>query len=171
MVAFLPNMPSGFPGALNRWEHATVEGQPINTTTPPTAYGTVVVMDVATGTVRAPATADTTGFYGLNVLPYPTQGFGVPPGSLNDPIGSATPPVSGTASVLRRGYMLCKLGGATAAVKGAQANVWTGATAGQQVVGNITAVAPAAGSCVVLPGAMFMSAADANGIVEVAYNI
>jgi hypothetical protein len=73
--------------------------------------------------------------------------------------------------VLRRGYILCKLGGATAAVKNAPVNVWTGATAGGQVQGNVTAVAPAAGSCVALPNAVFMSAADTNGIVEVAYNI
>jgi hypothetical protein len=73
--------------------------------------------------------------------------------------------------VLRRGYILVKLGGATAAVKNAPANVWTGTAGGGQVPGNITAVAPAAGSCVALPNAVFMSAADANGIVEVAYNI
>jgi len=171
MVAYLLNMPSGFAGSLSRWEHATVEGQPINTTTPPLLYGGVVVMDAATGTVRQPATADTAGFYGLLVRPYPTQGFGVPPGSLNDPIGPTTPPAAGAADVMRRGYMLCKLGGATAAVKGGAVNVWTGATGGGQTTGNVTAVAPAAGSCVALPSAMFMSAADANGIVEISLAI
>jgi hypothetical protein len=35
----------------------------------------------------------------------------------------------------------------------------------------VTAAAVAAGSCVALPNAVFMSAADANGLVEVAYNI
>jgi hypothetical protein len=164
-------MPTGFPGALSRVEHATVEAQQINTTTPPTYYGQVVVMDPATGTIRPPATADVAGFYGLSVRPYPTQGFGVPPGSLNDPIGAATPPPAGTVDVLRRGYMLVKLGGATAAVKNAPVNVWTGASAGGQTQGNVTAVAPAAGTCVALPNAIFMSGADANGIVEVAYNI
>jgi hypothetical protein len=171
MVAYLLNMPSGFSGDINRWEHATVEAQQTNPTTPPTFFGGVVVLDAATGTVRAPATADTAGFYGISTRPYPSQGFGVPPGSLNDPIGAATPPVVGTTNVLRRGYILCKIGGATAAVKGAAVQVWTGATGGGQVQGNVTAVAPAAGTSVVLPNAMFMSAADANGIVEIAYNI
>jgi hypothetical protein len=173
MVAYLLNMPSGFPGALSRWEHATVEAQPINTTTPPLSYGIIVVMDAATGTIRQPQTADTAGFYGLNVRPYPTQGFGpAGSGALSAPLPTpAVPPTSGATDVMRRGYMYCLLGGATAAVKGAGVNVWTGATAGAQVQGNVTAVAPAAGSCVALPNATFMSAADANGIVEVSFNI
>jgi hypothetical protein len=171
VVAYLLNMPSGFPGSLNRWEHATVEAQQISATAPPLTYGQVVVMDTATGTIRQPTTSDTAGFYGLNVRPWPTQGFGVPAGSLSDPVGAATPPTVGAVDVMRRGYMLCRLGGATAAARNLPVNVWTGATAGQQVTGNVTAVAPAAGSCVVLPNAVFMSAADANGIVEVAFNI
>jgi hypothetical protein len=164
-------MPAGFPGSLNRWEHATVEAQQITAANPPLSYGQVVVLDAATGTIRQPTTSDTAGFYGFNVRAYPTQGFGVPVGSLNDPIGAASPPVIGVVDVMRRGYMLCKLGGATAAVKGAPVNVWTGATGGGQVQGNVTAVAPAAGSCVVMPSAYFMSQADANGIVEIGYAI
>jgi hypothetical protein len=148
-----------------------VEGQQINAATPPLAYGSVVVMDPATGTVRPPVAADVAGFYGLYVKPYPTQGFGVPPGSLNDPIGSASPPPVGTANVLRRGYMICQLGGAAPAVKNAPVNVWTGAAAGGQQPGNVTAAAVNAGTCVALPNAVFMSGADANGLVEVAYNI
>ena len=174
MVAFITSMPSGFPGAMSRQAHATVEGQPINTTTPPLTYGAMVVMDVATGTIRQATTSDTAGFYGLLVRAYPTQGFGNPVGSLNDPIyptGVTAPPSTGAADVMRRGYMLVKYGGATAPVKGGAANIWTGATAGGQVQGNVTAVAPGAGTCVAMPGLTFMTAADGNGIVEVAYNI
>ena len=176
MTAYLLNMPSGFPGAMTRQEHATVEGQPINTTSPPLTYGQVVVMDVATGTIRQPTTTDTTGFWGISVRPYPTQGFG-PAGSaaLSSPVGAVTPPTAGAVDVMRRGYILCQLGGATAAVKGAPVNVWTGATGGGQVTGNVTAVAPAAGSCVALPNAVFMSVQDpgplSQGLVEVAFNI
>jgi hypothetical protein len=171
VVAYLLNMPSGFPGVPTRVEHMTSEAQQIDAAAPPTAYGTAVVMDAATGTVRPPVAADVAGFYGLYIRPYPTQGFGVPPGSLNDPIGGGTPPVVGTANVMRRGYMICQLGGAAPAVKNAPVNVWTGAAGGGQVPGNVTAVAPAAGTVVALPNAVFMSAADANGLVEVAYNI
>lgn len=176
MVAFLTNMPAGFPGVLTRTEHATVEGQPINTTTPPLTYGAAVAMDVATGTIRQATTTDTAALiYGFLVRPYPTQGFGSPAGSLNDPIypGAQTPPpTSGTSDVMRRGYILCRFGGATAAVKGAAANMWIGATAGAQVQGNITAVTPGAGTCIALPGAIFMSTATTAGdIVEVAFNI
>ncbi len=171
MVAYLLNMPSGFPGRITRQQMAKVEAQQIDAAAPPTAYGTVLVLDVATGTMRPPVAADVAGFYGLYVSPYPTQGFGVPPGSLSDPIGAATPPVIGTANVMRSGYMICQLGGAAAAVKGAPVNVWTGAAGGGQVPGNVTAVAPAAGTVVALPNAIFMSAADATGLVEVALNI
>jgi hypothetical protein len=171
VVAYLLAMPSGFPGVPTRVEHKTTEAQMINTTTPPLAYGTVLVMDVATGTVRPPVAADTTGFYGLYERVYPAQGFGVPPGSLNDPIGASSTPPAGTANVMRRGYMICQLGGVAPAVKNAPVNVWTGAAGGGQVPGNVTAAAVAAGTVVALPNAIFMSAADANGLVEVAYNI
>jgi len=168
MVAYLTTMPAGFPGSLNRWEHATVEGQPISVTTPPLTYGTMVVMDAATGSIRQATTSDTTGFYGLLVRPYPTQGFGSPVGSLNDQLGTLTaPPTSGACDVMRRGYMLVKLGGASAAVKNAAANIWTGATAGNQVQGNVTAVAPGAGTCVALPGLVFMSSGVTGDVVEV----
>ena len=171
MVSYLLNMPSGFPGALTRQEHAKVEGQPINLVTPPLGYGHVVVMDVATGTIREAATADTAGFYGINVRPYPTQGFGAAgSGVLTMPIGPVTPGLP-TVDVLRSGYILCQLGGAAAAVKGGPVNVWTGATGGSQVTGNVTAAAPAAGSCVAVPNATFMSTADPTGLVEVAFNI
>lgn len=176
MVAYLLNMPSGFPGSMSRWEHATVEGQPVNTTTPPLAYGTMVVMDVATGTIRQATTSDTVGlFYGLLVRPWPTQGFGNPLGSLSDPVGNTSPARQGAMDVMRRGYMLVQIGGATAAVKGGAANIWIGATGGGQVQGNVTAVAPGAGTCLAVPGLMFMSVADPGpasaGIVEVAFNI
>jgi hypothetical protein len=147
MTAYLLTMPSGFPGSLTRQEHATVEGQPINTTSPPQTYGQVVVMDVATGTIRQPTTTDTTGFWGISVRPYPTQGFG-PAGSaaLSSPVGAVTPPTAGAVDVMRRGYILCQLGGATAAVKGAPVNVWTGATGAGQVTGRL--LCGAAGRCV-----------------------
>lgn len=172
MVAYLTTMPAGFPGSLNRWEHATVEGQPINVATPPLAYGTMVVMDAATGSIRQATTSDTTGFYGFLVRPWPTQGFGSPIGSLNDQLGTTTaPPVSGACDVMRRGYMIVKLGGATAAVKGAAANIWTGATAGVQVQGNVTAVAPGAGTCVAVPGLIFMSNGVQGDVIEIALGI
>jgi hypothetical protein len=170
MVAFQFRMDVGYPGATNRNHDATVEAQLINSTTPPTAYGIGVAMDAATGSIRPPVTADT-AIYGLYVRPWPTQGFGVPPGSLNDPLGAATPPVSGIGNVLKRGYMTVKLQSTAAAVKGAPVQIWTGAAAGPHVPGGINADAAAAGSNVTLPNSYFMGAADANGITEIAVNI
>jgi hypothetical protein len=123
-------------------------------------------MDAVTSTIRAPATADlSTALYGMLVRPFPTQ-------SSQDPLGVSTPPTSGRGDVLKRGYMTVLLRGATTVTaKGQQANVWTGAPAGGQIPGGVTAVAPAAGSCVVLPGAYFMGPADAGGFTEIAVNL
>lgn len=166
MVAFTYAMPAGIPGTVNRTAEATVVAEILSPTSPPTQYGTAVVLDATTSLVRAPATADLSAVvYGLYVRPYPTQ-------SGQDPLGTSTPPTSGSANVLKRGYMSVLLRGATAVTqKGTPANVWTGAPAGGQIPGGITAVAPAAGSCVALPGAYFMGPADAGGFTEIAFNL
>jgi hypothetical protein len=166
MVAFQYTLPAGIPGTVNRIHDATVLAEILHTTLYPTLYGTVVCMDAATGTIRAPATADVV-FDGLYSRPYPTQ-------SGQDPLGTSTPPTAAqqpVGNVLKRGFMSVQLRGASAAAKGQQANVWTGAPAGGQVPGGITAVAPAAGSCVVLPGAFFRGPADAGGFTEIEYNL
>jgi len=173
VVAYLLNMPSGFRGRLSRAEHAKVEAQQIDAALPPLEYGTLVIMDPPTGKIRRPVAADltTAPFYGLLVAPYPTQGGpGVAPNYLTQPIGSVAP-AGLVGDVLRSGYMYVHLGGATPAVKHGAVHVWTDVSGGTQVTGNVTAVAAVAGSVIVVPGAYFMSAADANGIVEVQFNI
>lgn len=167
MVALQYAMPAGIPGTVNRTTEATVQAEILHATLAPTQYGVAVVMDV-TGTIRAPATADLgPALVGLYCRPYPTQ-------SSQDGLGVSTPPTFAQQSignVLKRGYMSVLLRGATPAVKGAPANVWTGAAGGGQIPGGITAVAPAAGTCVALTGAVFMGPADAGGFTEIAYNL
>lgn len=163
MVAFTYAMPAGIAGTVNRAHDATVVAEIIDAAAPPTQYGTAVVMDAATGTVRAPTATDLgPAMYGLYVRPYPTQ-------SSQDPLGTSTPPPTGKANVLKRGFMSVLLRGATAAAKGAPVEVWIGAAGGGQIPGGITAVSGA--NSVALPNAYFMGPADAGGFTEVAYNL
>lgn len=171
MVAFTFRMDTGYPGSTNRNHDSTVVAETINTTTPPASYGIAVAMDAATGTIRTAASADlNTAIWGFYVRPWITQGGGVTT-PVNDPLYTSTPPTSGVGNVMRRGFMTVKLNAASpAAVKGAPANVWTGAVTAGNPAGGVTAAAPAAGSVLAI-GATFLGPADANNITEIAYNI
>ena len=175
MVAFAYRMDVGFAGTTNRNHDSTVVAEIIDTANPPKQYGTGVVIDPATGTIRPPVVGDATmastppgAAYGLYVRPYVTQGGGLTT-PVNDPLGVSTPPTGGHGNVLRRGFMTVKLYGATAAVKGAPVYVWAAAPAGGQILGGVTAVNTPA-SVMALPG-IFMGPADAKGIVEVQLNL
>lgn len=81
-------------------------------------------------------------------------------------------PQQGEANVLKRGYMICRLQ-AGGAVKGAPVGVGIGGAVAPDIPGGITATPP--GATVVALGnpttTYFMGPADAQGLVEVAYNI
>lgn len=162
MTAITLRAPVGFAGAITRSEDMTVAQEIIDSGTPPTAFGQVVKL--VSSLLRPIASGDAnTVIYGFYVRPYPMQG--------NSTTGSNTPPTSGIADVLRRGYMALVLAKGTAA-RGGQAYVVI--TAGGTVnVGDIvTAASPAGGgTAVAIPGVFFQGAADAGGIVEVSVNI
>jgi hypothetical protein len=162
MGAFQYSMPAGIPGAVNRvGASPTVVAETIDAALPPTQYGTAVMMDAATGTIRVPTTGDT-AFYGMLVRPYPTN-------ASQDGLGVNTPPASGICNIMKSGFMTVLLRGATAAVKNGAVNVWLAAAAGGQIPGGITAVS--SGSTAALPGAYFVGPADANGMTEIGFNI
>jgi len=169
MVAFVYRMDTGYPGITNRQHDCTVEAQVISSVSPPPEYGIGVVIDAATGQIRAPVAGDPPApggmVYGLYVKPYPTQGS-----TFNDPLGAASPPVAGIGNVLKRGYMTVKLRGAAAAVKNGPVYIWKAPAGGGQIPGGITADGSTPANVMVLPG-YFMGPADANGITEVALNI
>lgn len=167
MVAFLYRMDVGYPGAVNRVHDATVQAEILNPTTPPTGYGTMLVMDAATGTVRPPTGADTAAaFAGFYVRAYPRQSNL----NMNDPLGQATPPSQGHGDVLKRGYMLVKLNAASpAVVKGQPVGVFLGPTTAGNPAGGVTGAAP--GAAVLAVNGTFMGPADANGMTEIAYNL
>jgi hypothetical protein len=170
MVAYQFRMPVGIPGEVNRVSAATIEAQvvtPSGTTGAPTEYGVPMVVDNTGGNVgnmRTVAASDTAAPYGLLVRPFPTGGS-------QDPLGTSTPPTAGLVDILVRGYMLVKLGGNTAAVKGGTAYVWNAATSTTHIQGHFEATF-SSGNTLTCPGSSYFTGpADATGIVEVAFNI
>jgi hypothetical protein len=164
MAVFTFRMPAGIPGAVNRVEIATIEGQQLDTVHYPTVYGVPVAIDATSKNVRAITAADTTAsVYGFYVRPYPTSG------NATDGLGTSTPPVSGIVSVLKRGYMTIKLNGTTAAAKNGTVYVRT-VTGTFTVVGGVEAAADSTNTFI-LTNAYFTGPGDASGNVEIAFNI
>jgi hypothetical protein len=172
--AFIYRMGAGFPGDINRVHPFDAEPCQIDPTNPPTAYGQAVMVNPANNGVRPVIAGDSaaTFIYGWTVRPYPTmsQTSIAPLTTVN--FGGGTPPINGAIDVLRKGYIMLKLGGSAAAAKGSAVFVWVAASAGSHVQGQPEAVATA-GSTIALDAARssFNGPADANGNVEVAYNI
>jgi len=170
LVSFLYRIDVGFPGTPNRMHAYDAEAQHIMAGSAPTFYGGGVVMDV-TGKIRPPVAGDPPapgGFvYGMYVRTYPTHG----PVGVSDPLGTDTPPTSGIASVMTRGYMTVLLRGATPAVKGAPAYIWKAAAAGGQVPGGVTADGSTPANVMAIRNGYFTGPADAKGITEIAFNI
>lgn len=149
--AFLYRMPAGFAGAVTRLEVAKIEPNIMDPDTPVTVYGVPVIK--TSGKICPFAGSGT--IYGFLVRPYPTQSE-----TNTQVIGSATPSENQTCDILRSGYMTVKNTLGTAAIDGAvYVNDTTGLVQASAVGG--TAVT----------GAAFMGAADADGNVEIVYNI
>jgi hypothetical protein len=167
MPSFTFRMPAGIPGMVNRTEHAHVEAQIKMSTNPPTSYGVPVAIDATSKQIRPIGAGDTAAnVYGFVVRPYPTQGtLGI-----NQPLGTSTPPTSGATNVLRRGYVVVQLNGATAAVKNGPVYVRVAAATGPKPLGGVEAAADSTNTFA-LTGAAFMGPADAAGNVEISFNI
>lgn len=171
MVAYQYRMPAGIPGENSRPAQSTVEPAnvtPNGTTGAPTAYGVPMVIDATTGNARTIAAGGSDAAVnvlagGLLVRPFPT-------GATQDALGTSTPPTSGVIDLMKRGYMTVLLSGSTASVKGGQVYIWSAAASGAHIVGGFEASNPG-GSGFALTGAFFEGAADANGNVEISYNL
>lgn len=158
MAAYLYRMPSGIPGDVSRKSHSTIESHHMQT--PVTAFGLFVKMDTS-GNLAALVSADTAAsVYGLLVRSYPTT-------SATNELGAAAP-VKGINDVMVRGYMTVKCNAGTAK-KGGVVHVRVGAATTAKPLGGIEAVADGANTIAV--NARFMHEADAQGNVEIAYNI
>jgi hypothetical protein len=164
-------MPAGIPGEVTRFQTVgtTIAAQTQNSTTPFTAYGLVGTIDtngarpILASDAAAPATP-----LGISVRPFPTSDNQVAnPGVVG--FGSGTPMPRGIIDMLFRGYINMKLNGAAAATKGAPVYVFSGVSSGNHVQAGIEAAAGT--SLWLLPGAFFTGPADAQGNVEIQFNI
>lgn len=170
-AAFQFRMGAGFPGDVNRTHPASIEPALIDASAPPTAYGQAVLVDATTQGVRPFAAGDTavTVAYGVTVRPYPTQqSSGSNFGAAS--FGAATPPASGVTDVLRLGYIMGTVPVGQAPVKGGAVYVWCAASSGAHVQGGFEASATG-GSTAALANATFNGSPDANGNVEIVFNI
>jgi len=159
--AYLLRMPSGIPGDVSRKLDSTVDTVILDSTAPFTAYG--VPGKLVNGKFVPVAAGDTAAVIsGFLVRPYPTQ-------SAQEPIGTATPPTTGTGNRLRRGWITVHNNAGTPSIGGA-VYVRVAAAASGKPIGGIEAAADSTNT-VVLTNALFTNAGDANGNVEIEYNI
>jgi len=105
--AILYRMIAGVAGALTRTQESTVESGLYDSTKPFANYGLAVVYGAAK--IRPPAAGDVfTRIRGFLVRPYPLQT------TTNEALGTATPPTTGIADILTRGYFTAHLNAGTA---------------------------------------------------------
>lgn len=163
MASYLYRMPAGIPGDVTRPGNSTIETQLLNSSLPFAGYG--LFGKLASGKFVPVTTGDSAGAdYGLLVRPFPVTGA-----NASDPLGTSVPPTSGTADVLRRGYANVKVNAGTASA-GSAVYIRVAADSAGKPIGGIEAVADGTNTILVAK-ATFMSAADASGNAEIAYNI
>lgn len=151
---------NGIPGAVSRPDQQHIESQPLDAANVFSQYG---LPGKIVNSLFRPISATGEAAYGWLVRPFPTQGP-----NASDPVGSATPPTSGVANILRRGYISAKCNAGTPALNSA-VYIRFQNPSGAQIVGGVEAAAHA--DTYVLPGAVFTGTKDANGNVEIAFNI
>lgn len=152
MTAHLYSMPAGFPGNVTRRAESTLEPVLLASDAP---HGAPLKLDAAGKAVAATAAADVNAFL---TRPYPSTGAGAD--------GNSAP--GGTIQDrLLRGYLAVRLSAAeaTPAVKGAPVKL-VEAAAGGFAVGEL-----AVSAGVAIAGAVFTGPQDADGNVEIAFNL
>ncbi|MGV0885993.1 hypothetical protein V6760_03860 [Acinetobacter venetianus] len=158
---FLYRMPSGIPGDVSRKSQSTIESHPVGAQF--AAFGLFGKISATDGKFVPLEAADTAEIiYGLFVRAYPTQ-------SAQNELGKAVPQPNGIQDVLRRGYMTVKCNAGNAK-KAGTVYVRVGAGTEAKPVGGIEAAADGANS-IALPNAFFMHDVDAQGNVEISFNI
>ena len=162
MNAILYRMAVGIAGNVNRVEQATIESQQYDTDYPCLKFG--ILTKLVSGKIRPIANADVIAnvLFGFLVRPYPIQT------TQNDALGAAVPDTTRHADILRRGYMTVYLKVGTGS-KGGQLYCYK-TTGGSGTVGDFGDGADSANAEAVT-GAYFVGPADANGMVEIAFNL
>lgn len=174
-AAFAFRMGAGMVGDVNRSHPAGIEPVLQLAATPTTLYGQACLVDATGAGVRPLVAGDQalTDIYGITVRPYPVQqqqttNFG------SASFGGEAPPLTGVIDVLRAGYIMVQLQNAAASpsIKGGAVFIWTAASAGAHVQGGFEATNPAGnGMQITSKKTSFNGAPDANGVVEIAFNV
>lgn len=157
--AYLKRMPSGIPGDISRRAQSIVEAVQLNSAAAFTGYG--LPGKIVSGKfvpIEAADAADVV--YGFLARPYPTQTANADGSGVNQ---------SQMGDVLRFGFMTVKNNAGVAAFNG-QVYVRVANAAAGKPIGGIEAAADA-GNCVAIAGCTFKAAADADGNVEIEFNI
>jgi hypothetical protein len=173
MVAFMYRMGAGFAGDVNRTHPVSIEADLICAATPPSAYGQPVLIDATSQGVRPFAAGDTgiTAAYGVTVRSFPIQQTSAPTGNFAPAaLGAAIPPSSGVIDVMRAGYIMTKIPAGQATVKGGAVYVWCAASTGVHVQGGFENAA-SGGNTAALTNAIFNGIPDADGNVEIQFNV
>lgn len=157
--AYLKRMPSGIPGDISRRAVSKVEAVTRDAAKPFTAYGVPgkFVSGKFVPVEAADAASVVKGFF---ARPYPTQtasadGTGVHTGIIGD--------------ALRSGYMTVKCNAGTPTAEAA-VYVRVANPAAGKPIGGIEAAADS-GNCVAIAGCFFKDSGDANGNVEIEFNV
>jgi hypothetical protein len=162
MNPILYRMPFGVQGDISRRDQLHIEPH-IYGATPFTAYGLPVKL--SSNKVIPMGAGDAAGnAFGILVRPFPTQGA-----NASDPLGTAVPPTSGEADVMRKGYIFVKCNVGTPALNG---TVYMRVTAngGNTIIGGIEATSDSTNT-VILSNCKFNGPADSNGIVEITIGV
>lgn len=161
--AFVYRMPAGIPGDVTRREAARIEPQQIDAAYPPTVFGIPVKM--VTGKIRPMASGDSSQPYGFLVRPYPTQR------TTNEALGAATPDPTQLCDVLVAGYMTVKCYNDAPAKDGAVYYLAQDLTSAL-LIGRVEAGTEGSPTTnVAITGCRFMGTGDADGNVEIAFNV
>jgi hypothetical protein len=177
--AFKFRMGAGFLGDVNRTHPASIEPA-LQSNTPATAFGQPVVIAAdTTNGVRplAPGDNGLTAIFGITVRPYPLQAATAPNdfGGTQSAGGAitqgGTPPAKGAIDILKSGYIIGKLSGGTQPAKGGAVFIWVAASSGNHVQGGFEAAATGGSTMALDAKSYFNGPSDANGNVEVAFNL
>lgn len=161
--AFIYRMPAGIPGVVTRPESAKIEAQIMDSAYPVTQYGLPVKM--VSGKIRPMAESDSSQPYGWLVKPYPAQA------TTNEALGVATPPASGLIDVLVSGYMSVKAAEGTPAKNGT-VYYRSQQTSPAVLIGRVEVDSSGSPSTnVAISLCRFMGTGDADGNVEIAFNV
>ena len=159
--AFIYRMPAGIAGDVTRREHAKIEPQVMDATYPVPAFGVPVTM--VGGEIRTmPLGSVYTDVYGFIVRPYPSQA------ESSEALAVATPDPTKICDILVSGYMTVLCVNGTPA-KNDVVYFRNAAGTPAETIGQVEAETSADNT--VLTGAVFMGAADADGNVEIKFNV